>query len=68
MLNCIGCLLIFEMQQAVTQDKLDVRGTYECPVYHTQQRGSTYIWNFHLKTRDKPSKWILAGAALLLQV
>ncbi len=54
--------------KAVTQDKLDVRGTYECPVYHTQQRGATYIWNFHLKTRDKPSKWVLAGAALLLQV
>ncbi|KAK4031080.1 hypothetical protein OUZ56_024606 [Daphnia magna] len=54
--------------KAVIQDKLDIRGTYECPVYHTQQRAETSIWNFQLKTRDKPSKWVLAGTALLLQI
>ena len=30
--------------------------------------GPTYIWTFNLKTRDKPSKWVLAGVALLLQI
>jgi len=54
--------------KAVTQDKADQRCLYECPVYKTRERGPTYIWTFNLKTRDKPSKWVLAGVALLLQI
>ena len=30
--------------------------------------GPTYIWTFDLKTRERPSKWVLAGVALLLQI
>ena len=30
--------------------------------------GQTYIWTFNLRTREKPSKWVLAGVALLLQI
>lgn len=30
--------------------------------------GSTYIWTFNLRSKDKPSKWVLAGVALLLQI
>ena len=30
--------------------------------------GDTYIWTFNLRTKDKPSKWVLAGVALLLQI
>ena len=30
--------------------------------------GHTYIWTFNLRTREKPSKWVLAGVALLLQI
>ena len=54
--------------RAITQDKQETRNLYECPVYKTRQRGPTYIWTFNLKTKDKPSKWILAGVALLLQI
>ena len=54
--------------KAVTLDKADQRCLYECPVYKTRERGPTYIWTFNLKTRDKPSKWVLAGVALLLQI
>ena len=54
--------------RAVTQDKQEMRGLYECPVYKTRQRGDTYIWTFNLRTREKPSKWVLAGVALLLQI
>ena len=54
--------------KALTQDKQDSRQQYECPVYKTRQRGPTYIWTFNLKTREKPTKWILAGACLLLQI
>ncbi len=54
--------------QAITQDKQDVRNLYECPIYKTRMRGPTYVWTFNLKTKDKPSKWTLAGVALLLQI
>ena len=54
--------------KAVTQDKQELRQLYECPVYKTRQRGNTYIWTFNLRTKEKPSKWVLAGVALLLQI
>ncbi|XP_016337659.1 dynein heavy chain 11, axonemal [Sinocyclocheilus anshuiensis] len=54
--------------RAIPIDQQDVRNTYECPVYRTKLRGSTYIWSFRLKTRQPPAKWVLAGAALLLSV
>ncbi|KAM6297516.1 dynein axonemal heavy chain 9 [Aegotheles albertisi] len=53
--------------KAIPADKQDPRGMYPCPVYRTRQRGPTYVWTFNLKTRENPSKWILAGVALLLQ-
>lgn len=60
-------LCIF-VSQAITQDKQDLRNMYQCPVYKTRTRGPTYVWTFNLKSKDKPSKWTLAGVALLLQV
>ncbi|WAR03796.1 DYHC-like protein [Mya arenaria] len=54
--------------KAIPVDRQDVRNIYECPVYKTKTRGPTYVWTFNLKTKEKPSKWILGGVALLLQV
>ncbi|NXU86122.1 DYH9 protein, partial [Xiphorhynchus elegans] len=54
--------------KAIPVDKQDLQGVYPCPVYKTRQRGPTYVWTFNLKTKDSPSKWVLAGVALLLQV
>ncbi|KAK6632535.1 hypothetical protein RUM43_013303 [Polyplax serrata] len=54
--------------KAITQDKQDLRGMYECPVYKTRQRGPTYVWTFNLKTKEKPARWTLAGVAILLGV
>ncbi|XP_045020772.1 dynein axonemal heavy chain 9 isoform X1 [Bubalus bubalis] len=54
--------------RAVPAEKQDYRSVYPCPVYKTRQRGPTYVWTFQLKTKEKPSKWVLAGVALLLQV
>ena len=54
--------------RAIPVDKQDLKNSYECPVYKTRQRGPTYVWNFHLKTKENPAKWILAGVALLLSV
>uniref|UniRef100_A0A8C5QH48 AAA+ ATPase domain-containing protein n=1 Tax=Leptobrachium leishanense TaxID=445787 RepID=A0A8C5QH48_9ANUR len=54
--------------RAIPNDRQETRNMYECPVYKTKLRGSTYVWAFHLKSKEKPSKWILAGVALLLSV
>lgn len=40
--------------------------TYECPCYKTRRRGPTYVASFALKTKAPPAKWVLAGAALLM--
>ncbi|KAL5017886.1 hypothetical protein ScPMuIL_003608 [Solemya velum] len=54
--------------KAIPVDRQDLRNIYETPVYKTKQRGPTYVWTFNLKTKEKASKWILGGVALLLQV
>lgn len=40
---------------------------YNCPVYHTSQRGPTYVFLATLRTKEPVEKWVLAGATLLLQ-
>jgi dynein heavy chain len=54
--------------KAITQDKQELKNLYECPVYKTRSRGPTYIWTFNLKTKEKSTKWTLAGVAILLQI
>lgn len=47
--------------------KKDARDVYDCPVYMTQQRGPTLVFSAGLKTKVPPSKWILSGAAIVLE-
>ena len=54
--------------KAIPVDRMDTRLVYECPVYKTKTRGPTFVWTFNLKSKEKQSKWILGGVALLLQV
>ncbi|XP_053528697.1 dynein axonemal heavy chain 9 isoform X1 [Artibeus jamaicensis] len=54
--------------KALPAEKQDCCSVYPCPVYKTGQRGPTYVWTFNLKTKENPSKWVLAGVALLLQI
>ncbi|KAM8851125.1 dynein beta chain, ciliary [Spinachia spinachia] len=54
--------------RAVPNDRQEIRNIYECPLYKTKIRGPTYVWTLNLKTRERPSKWVLAGVALLLSV
>ncbi|XP_068613056.1 dynein axonemal heavy chain 11 [Brachionichthys hirsutus] len=49
-------------------EEQELKNTYECPVYRTKHRGSTYVWTFHLRTKQPPAKWIITGVALLLSV
>ena len=53
--------------KAISSDRRETKNVYECPVYKTKDRGPTYVWNFFLKTKERHSKWILGGVAILLQ-
>ncbi|KAL9898323.1 dynein beta chain, ciliary [Glossina fuscipes fuscipes] len=61
------CALPIIYIKSVVQSKHDFLHVYECPLYKTRFRESTYVWTFNLKTCDRPAKWILGGVALLLQ-
>jgi len=52
------------MQSSVKESK-DI---YRCPVYKTQQRGPTFVFTAGLRTKAPPSKWVLAGLALVMDV
>ncbi|XP_071372237.1 dynein axonemal heavy chain 11 isoform X2 [Centroberyx affinis] len=54
--------------RAVPAEQQELKNTYECPVYRTKLRGPTYVWTLHLRTKQPPAKWIIAGVALLLSV
>ncbi|XP_032374898.1 dynein heavy chain 11, axonemal isoform X1 [Etheostoma spectabile] len=54
--------------RAVPAEEQELKNTYECPVYRTKQRGPTYVWTLHLRTKQPPTRWIVAGVALLLSV
>ncbi|KAI5103364.1 dynein beta chain, ciliary, partial [Silurus meridionalis] len=53
---------------AIPIDRQETKNVYECPVYKTRMRGPTYVWTFNLKTKEKPTKWVLASVCLLLSV
>ena len=40
---------------------------YQCPVYMTAQRGSTFVFAAQLTTVVPAAKWVLAGVALLME-
>merc|ERR1711988_1542399 len=54
--------------EAATQDKMEARDIYPCPVYKTQQRGPTYVFPAGLRTKAGAAKWVMAGVALLMDV
>ena len=41
-------------------------GIYKCPVYKTQHRGPTYVFDAQLRTKQPVSRWIMAGVALIM--
>lgn len=54
--------------KAVTREKANIGGIYQCPVYQTEQRGPTWYFNAQLKTKDPPAKWTLAGVSCICSV
>ena len=47
---------------------MQLDGFYQCPVYMTEQRGPTYVFDAQLKTRAPAARWIMAGVALVMDV
>ena len=43
-------------------------GVYKCPVYKTQHRGPTYVFDAQLRTKQPASRWIMGGVALIMDV
>merc|ERR1711988_200551 len=54
------------VDDAVPQD-IKVKGRYICPFYTTTVRGPTFVFAGPLRSNVDPNKWILAGAALVMQ-
>ena len=52
----------------VAKDNKEEKGIYKCPTYMTVDRGSTYVFEAQLKTKQDPQKWIIAGVAMILDV
>jgi dynein heavy chain len=56
----IGC-------NAVLVERLEKNGVYMCPVFKTQQRGPTFVFEATLRTKLPSSKWVLAGVVMVLE-
>jgi dynein heavy chain len=59
---------VVNCRAAPVGDNKEDKGLYMCPVYKTTNRGNTYVFTAQLKTKHPPSKWVLAGVALILDV
>ena len=40
---------------------------YQCPLYKTRQRGSSYTWLLGLRSKVPTSRWVMAGVALTME-
>jgi len=54
--------------KSVGVDKVETKGIYNCPVYKTETRGPTYIFQAQLKTKNPAARWVLAGVALICDI
>merc|ERR1711871_478223 len=53
--------------KAVLLDKAD-NTCFQCPCYKTTFRGPEWVFNLQLKSKSAPSRWVLAGVGLLLDI
>ena len=62
------CKMPIMNARAVSAEKAEVNGIYQCPTYKTEQRGPTFVFCAQLKTKSPPGRWVLAGAAMIMDV
>lgn len=54
--------------RSTLHDRCEQVDMYNCPVYKTELRNDTFVFSIQLRTKEKAAKWILAGAALIMDV
>ena len=54
--------------RAVQADKAEMKDIYPCPVYKTERRFREEVFTAQLKTKQNPTKWVLASVAAFLDV
>ena len=54
--------------KSVFTDKVETNGVWYCPVYKTEMRGPTYVFEAQLKSKSPGSRWVLAGVAMILDI
>jgi len=53
--------------KAIASERVDTSsGFFVCPCYKTEMRGPTYVFCAQLKSKSPAGKWVLAGAALIM--
>jgi dynein heavy chain len=53
--------------KAIASDRVEgATGCFVCPCYKTEMRGPTYVFCAQLKSKAPSAKWVLAGAALIM--
>jgi len=52
--------------KTILASKMEKNGIYQCPVYQTQQRGPTFVFQAPLRTKDDADKWILGGVVIIM--
>ena len=53
--------------KAIGWDRVEAAsGFFVCPCYKTEMRGPTYVFCAQLKSKSPSAKWVLAGAALIM--
>jgi len=62
------CAMPIIVVRGISVENSVSRGIYDCPVYKTEQRGPTFVFQAQIKTKSLPARWILAGVALILEV
>jgi dynein heavy chain len=62
------CPMPVLLAKAIPVEKAEFKDTFMCPVYKVQMRGATYVFKANLKTKVSEQVWIMAGAAMLMDV
>jgi len=52
--------------KCILSSKMEKNQIYKCPVYQTQQRGPTFVFEAPLRTKEDPDKWILGGVVIIM--
>jgi dynein heavy chain len=59
---------VMHCKAGLEEDVKDSKNMYICPTYATTKRRPYYVFSAQLRTKTNPSKWVLAGVAMILDI